>query len=485
MKRLGKRQLLAGLTALVMIILTTGTAFASGSGGSQATTNYTVSANEARNGVVRVLSLYEAKAYYTSTTDNINYYIDSYAGTYSDGSTGSAFGVGTAGEETDVFVTNRHVVTAEDGLATIDGTVYYLCDYTFTYYILLDDYAYNSASFTIDTSRAVPCSVIYVGEDDATNTRDVAILRAAEPVSGRVALALQDSEDSLEVGDSVTALGYPSLSDSATSEGYLLASVDGVTLTNGVVSRFFETTSVTTSDDGALCGRLIQSTASINGGNSGGPLVDENGTVVGINTYTYYGSSQSVTNAYYALRIKYAKEALDSLDIYYEVYKPGSNAAGTVIVVVVILAAVAAVAAVLVLKKKQPVPQTESAPIPPQPVPEAQPVVANDSGLRFQGMSGVFSGQRFAIGNSVKIGRDPAKCDLVYPTGTQGVSGVHCALIFADGQLYLKDLGSTYGTYLGGGQRLAANEPVMLNVGDQFYLGSERERFVITRRGGV
>lgn len=485
MKRLGKRQLLAGLTALVMIILTTGTAFASGSGGSQATTNYTVSANEARNGVVRIVAMYEADLY-NVTIQNGSYYLGDYAGLISGYSSGTGFGVGGAGKETDVFVTNRHVVVPEDELITLRGTEYYKTNIVLTgYYILLDDYAYNSASFTIDTSRAVPCSVIYVGEDDATNTRDVAILRAAEPVSGRVALALQDSEDSLEVGDSVTALGYPGLSDSATSEGYLLASVDDVTLTNGVVSRFFETTSVTTSDDGALCGRLIQSTASINGGNSGGPLLDENGTVVGINTYTYHGGSQSVTNAYYALRIKYAKEALDSLDIYYEVYKPGSNAAGTVIVVVVILAVVAAVAAVLMLKKKQPAPQTESAPIPPQPVPEAQPVVANDSGLRFQGMSGVFSGQRFAIGNSVKIGRDPAKCDLVYPTGTQGVSGVHCTLIFADGQLYLKDLGSTYGTYLGGGQRLAANEPVMLNVGDQFYLGSERERFVITRRGGV
>lgn len=484
MKRLGKRQLLAGLTALVMIILTTGTAFASGSGGSQATTNYTVSANEARNGVVRIVAAFEEKTYSAVYSDGA-YSKVSLVQTGVGYSSGTAFGVGTAGKETDVFITNRHVVDQYENYVFESDGNYYIREYYYSYYLLLDDYAYNKNTWTVDSSRTVPCSVIYMGEDDATNTRDVAVLRAAEPVPGRVALALQDSEDSLAVGDSITVLGYPSLSDYATSDGYLLAAVDDVTLTTGVVARLFESSSVTVDDDGTtIIGRLIQHNADTNSGNSGGPVIDENGTVVGIHTFSYSASS-SGNNGHYALRIKYAKEALDSLDIYYEVYKPGSNAAGTVIVVVVILAAVAAVAAVLVLKKKQSVPQTESAPIPPQPVPEAQPVVANDSGLRFQGMSGVFSGQRFAIGNSVKIGRDPAKCDLVYPTGTQGVSGVHCTLIFADGQLYLKDLGSTYGTYLGGGQRLAANEPVMLNVGDQFYLGSERERFVITRRGGV
>ena len=36
-------------------------------------------------------------------------------GTLQGYSSGSAFGVGAAGEETDIFVTNRHVVTLEEG----------------------------------------------------------------------------------------------------------------------------------------------------------------------------------------------------------------------------------------------------------------------------------------------------------------------------------------------------------------------------------
>ena len=99
---------------------------------------------------------------------------------------------------------------------------------------------------------------------------------------------------------------------------YKRQTVDDVTLTNGVVSRFFDSVSATASD-GLISGRLIQSTAAINSGNSGGPLVDETGAVVGINTYTVSSQDSSVTSAYYALRIQYAKDALDKLGIAYDV----------------------------------------------------------------------------------------------------------------------------------------------------------------------
>ena len=51
--------------------------------------------------------------------------------------------------------------------------------------------------------------------------------------------------------------------------------------------------------------------------------------------------------------------------------------------------------------------------------------------------------------------------------------------------VWLKDLGSTYGTYIAGGRRLAANEAVQLHMGDQFWLGSEKELFVIAPQGGI
>ena len=431
--------------------------------------------SNARSGVVRVLATYDLYAYDPGT--------GALAGTLTGYSSGSSFGVGKAGKETDIFVTNRHVVVLEDGLEEVQGSVYY-CEYRMTgYYLLLDDYAYNSESFTLDASRAVPCTVIYVGGEE---DEDLAVLEAAEPVKGRIALPLLDDEDSLQVTDRVSSLGYPSSSDSATSENYLLAGVDDVTVNSGDISRFYDSLSAVDSGSGALSGHLIQHNAAINSGNSGGPLVDVNGAVVGINTYTFHGGSQAVSNSFYALRIKYAKDALDSLDIPYDVYKERSGSGGVSPVVIGVIAAVAviAVAAVVLTRKSRPAAAAAGQPGQFQPPVQAAPVIAGDTGLRVQGISGQFAGRRFAIPGQLRIGRDPSRNDLVYPAESQGISGVHCVLVADGGRLLMQDLGSTYGTFVGG-NRLAANSPVELRVGDRFSLGSDRETYVVARKGEV
>lgn len=451
-----KRLLTLALAALMMCGLLTVTASAASSG-SSAVTN-------ARNGVVRVVMTYDINVYDPESGD--------YIGTVQGYSNGSAFGVGTAGKETDVFVTNRHVVTQEDGLTEIQQGVSAYFQYQITgYYILLDNYAYNSETFTLDSSRAVPCTVIYLGESEDA---DVAVLKAAENVSGRVALPLLDDEDSLQVTDQVSSLGYPSISDSATSESYLLAGVDDVTVNSGAVSRFYDSIAVIDINSGAITGHVIQHDAAINAGNSGGPLVDQNGTVVGINTYTYHGGSQAVSNSYYALRIKYAKDALDSLGIAYDVYRPAA------VQVWVITAAAVAVLAVILVVVGALVRKKGTAPRPAVPVSGA----ASVQEFRIQGQSGAFAGRRFAINGQVRIGRDPGGNDLVYPDGTPGISGRHCVVTLSNGQVTLTDLGSSYGTFLSGGQKLVPNQPVTLRVGGSFYLGSEKESFVITGKGG-
>ena len=62
---------------------------------------------EARSGVVRVIVEMQTDLYSLETGEPV--------GTLQGYSSGSAFGVGAAGEETDIFVTNRHVVTLEEG----------------------------------------------------------------------------------------------------------------------------------------------------------------------------------------------------------------------------------------------------------------------------------------------------------------------------------------------------------------------------------
>lgn len=407
-------------------------------------------AADSRSGVVRILALLP-----DLTTGEVYY------------ATGSAFGVGKAGEPTDVFVTNTHVVQdvyyTESG-ATVDAPAV-------SVWILKNDMAWNPVT-GLDTSQAIPCTVLYASSGMYP---DYAVLRAGEAPEGRVALPLLADDADVAVGDSVYALGYPGSSDETEEGNYgssLVADVDDVTVTSGVVSRFSEGSSLGNT-------RLIQHDAQINHGNSGGPLIDESGAVIGINTYGIGGdASTGDVNSYYSVRISYVRDKLDELGISYDV--AGGDGAWVFIVIglVIVLAAAA-----FVLWKKGLI--RFSLPKLPKRKGKASGMGLDE--LRIQCVSGAFAGKRFALSPQVRMGRDPTKNDLVFPDGTQGVSGVHCVLIYdsAAGSLYIKDLGSTFGTFVNGGKRLAPSQAMPLKVGDRFSLGSERESFMVTRKGGV
>lgn len=435
-----KKRLMCLLLALLMLALSLS---GCGSDGGRI-------AADSRSGVVRILALLP-----DLTTGEVYY------------ATGSAFGVGKAGEPTDVFVTNTHVVQdvfyTESG-ATVDAPAV-------SVWILKNDMAWNPVT-GLDTSQAIPCTVLYASSGMYP---DYAVLRAGEAPEGRVALPLLADDADVAVGDSVYALGYPGSSDETEEGSYgssLVADVDDVTVTSGVVSRFSEGSSLGNT-------RLIQHDAQINHGNSGGPLIDESGAVIGINTYGIGGdASTGDVNSYYSVRISYVRDKLDELGISYDVAGGGSAWVFIVIGLVIVLAAAA-----FVLWKKGLIRFA---------LPKLSKRKGKTSGmgldeLRIQCVSGAFAGKRFALSPQVRMGRDPTKNDLVFPDGTQGVSGVHCVLIYdsAAGSLYIKDLGSTFGTFVNGGKRLAPSQAMPLKVGDRFSLGSERESFMVTRKGGV
>jgi putative serine protease PepD len=115
--------------------------------------------------------------------------------------------------------------------------------------------------------------------------------------SGLTAATFAD-ETSLAVGDAVVAIGYALDLDGAPS------------VTSGVISALNRTM---ITDNGAL-NALIQTDTPISSGNSGGPLINMSGQVVGINTAVARGdSSTAANNIGFAISVGEVKRVIGEL----------------------------------------------------------------------------------------------------------------------------------------------------------------------------
>ena len=396
-------------------------------------------------------------------------------GTYIYGGTGTGFAVGEAGKDSDVFVTNWHVVSCSGEFDPYEGKIW----------ILQENCEIDPNTLEPDPLKSIECELLLT----TSGIPDFAIIRAKENVSGYEALPLI-AADEVPDGSKVYALGYPAVVGDASATHY---GIDDITSTDGIISQHMQY---------AYKGDtwVLLNTAQISSGNSGGPLITEDGAVVGINTYGFWDRDDTTmeieanSERNVAIYVDYAMDGLDQLGIDYDVYDPDKKTGINWPLIAGIGGGVlvAGIAVYIILDRKK---KEEEARRREEERRRSEELQRQREMMRMQEEARRRQ-EAAARANSAKarlrlgdgtvynvpaaggiIGRDRS-CAIVLPENAPGISRAHCRLEFRGEQLVLMDLGSTYGTYIHG-QKIPANTPVALKVGSSFALGSQKYTFTV------
>lgn len=150
--------------------------------------------------------------------------------------------------------------------------------------------------------------------EQSSEANDIAILKLKKNIYNSKCFSLS-SKANLQETQTVYALGYP-YEQTTYGQDFSKLKNEDVTIEKGAVSKF-------TTKGGT---NVIVNSAQISRGNSGGPLVDSQGNVVGVNSYTL-GTSDG-GNYYYAIEIDTVREMLDALGIQYTSADGSTQGAG-------------------------------------------------------------------------------------------------------------------------------------------------------------
>lgn len=144
----------------------------------------------------------------------------------------------------------------------------------------------------VNFSGRAPVRAKVVGSDPSS---DIAVLEVVMPASALTPLPLGNSDET-QVGDSVVAIGNPFGLDRTVTAGIVSALQRKITAPNGFPID-----------------HVIQTDASINHGNSGGPLLDSNGEVIGVNSQIQSGGVDGNVGIGFAVPINTVKEVASQL----------------------------------------------------------------------------------------------------------------------------------------------------------------------------
>ena len=429
------------------------------------------------------------------------------------GQRGTGFAIGTPGEKVTHIVTADHVIRSTTMEVKVDGRVIDTIDVDIRASEVRVYFSYASNDFMRAT----------INVDN--NDKDVAVLTLPEPTDKREALVICRSKDWNE-DDECAALGYPSFAEVMTEDTTITLDLSDISVKRGSIENKVK---LFNDEEFYLLDRI-----ELSPGQSGGPLVNENNEVIGINTLTFAGRNGNdlPEENHYAIVIDELLRIINRDEIPYtlssEVSAPATTEAtteteteattkatteattkvtseattqapvtttaaettavntqpqndssnNTMIIVIAIAAAVVVIAVIIVIvavKSKK-----TASPAPVQPAPQNNiAAVKISNGADITGMKGIMANRSFNVNGSIVLGRNSQKCNVCFPVDSKGISGVHCQIRQANGGYEIMDLGSSNGTFLGSGQKLTPNVPVFIPDGTYFYLGSAEQLFQI------
>lgn len=119
---------------------------------------------------------------------------------------------------------------------------------------------------------------------------------------------------------------------------------------------------------------------------------------------------------------------------------------------------------------------------PISPIQPIQPVATAQWQVRAIG--GQMDGKVYMLTNILRFGRS-SRCDVAFPQNAPGISGEHCELAVEGGRAVLRDLGSSYGTFLNKTTKLEQRISYSLQLGDTFTLADGGQTFRLEKAGAA
>ena len=381
---------------------------------------------------------------YTNAKDGVVYIVSQH-GTYI--GTGTGFAIGENGKPVEYIVTNYHVV--------------------------FDTYTGEKADSVMVCFSAAANRYMVAQIYRHDESKDIAVLRLPEPTNEVKPLKLRQSSEN-NTSETFYALGYPARATVGTD--YERYDKTEIVTTSGMISR---QTMISERD-------VYMLDLEITSGNSGGPLVNSKGEVVGINTFKITDTSGDESN--YAVCIDELTRLIDYDEIPYTL-TTDVNIKGVIVIVAIVIVDIILLAVIFVMlfsKKSKNKKEASNSVNKNDKVSEtvmvndiSKTVAVSDGLVIVSCICGSLEGKEFILKDKLMFGRDSKVCKVVFPLDAEGVSGIHCQLVLDNGKIKLVDLGSTYGTYINDVLKIDAETMVELKDGDTFCLGSKKNKFAV------